>query len=145
VAKNILHQIMRRWLSRTPEVVRVLHAIKDIARAMKAALEAGDLDEFGRLMTHHWELNKLMDRQTTTSHVEGLFAALEDLAAGAKLVGAGGGGFMEIVAQDERAAGRIRERLGPMLADKGGRFYEVAIAGEGLVEQTASSSGDDSL
>ncbi len=145
VAKNILHQIMRRWLSRAPEVVRVLHEIKDIARAMKAALEAGDLDQFGRLMAHHWQLNKLMDRQTTTPHVEGLFAALGDLAVGAKLVGAGGGGFMEIVAKDEQAAGRIREQLTPVLVDKGGRFYDVAVAEEGLVEEANAVLGGDSL
>ncbi len=133
VAKNILHQIVRRYLARAPEVVRVLHEIKVIAREMKAALEAGDLDEFGALMARHWRLNKIMDRQTTTAHVESLFAAMGDLAAGAKLVGAGAGGFMETVARDEGAAERIRERLTPLLKARDGRFYEVEIDEEGLV------------
>jgi len=133
VAKNILHQIVRRYLSRTPEVVSVLHEIKDLARAMKAALEAGDLDEFGRLMFHHWELNKRMDRHSTTEHVERLFAELKGLAAGAKLAGAGGGGFMEIIAKDAEAAAGIRSRLEPILASAGGRFYQVDLDPEGLV------------
>lgn len=133
VAKNILHQIVRRYLSRAPEVVSVLHEIKQIARDMKAALEAGDLEEFGRLMFHHWELNKRMDRQSTTEHVERLFAELEGLAGGAKLAGAGGGGFMEIVAKDAEAAERIRARLEPLLASAGGRFYQVDLDPEGVV------------
>ena len=133
VAKNILHQIVRRYLSRAPEVVSVLHEIKQLAREMKKALEAGHLEEFGRLMFHHWELNKRMDRQSTTEHVERLFAELKGLAAGAKLAGAGGGGFMEIIAKDAEAAEKIRARLAPLLAPAGGRFYRVDLDPEGVV------------
>ncbi|HEY3398404.1 MAG TPA: L-fucokinase [Armatimonadota bacterium] len=133
VAKNILRQIMRRYLARAPEVVSVLHEIKVIAREMKAALEGDDLDAFGGLMARHWALNKQMDRLTTTPHVETLFAAIGDLASGAKLAGAGGGGFMEIIAKEEAAVDEIRRRLEPLLAAQGGRLYEVALDSQGLV------------
>lgn len=136
VAKNILRQMMRHYLARVPEVVRILHEIKVLAREMKAALEAGDLDAFGALMARHWDLNKIMDRQTTTAHVESLFAAMGDLAAGAKLVGAGGGGFMEIIARDAEAADALRARLTPLLEPRGGRFYEVEIDQAGMEEVT---------
>jgi mevalonate kinase len=36
---------------------------------------------------------------------------VEDLTVGAKLAGAGGGGFLGIIAKDADAADRIRERL----------------------------------
>jgi len=138
LAKNLLRQVMRRYLSRSPEVVRVLHDVKVLARDMREALEAGALDALGRLMLRHWELNKVMDRQITTAHVERLFAALNNLAWGAKLAGAGGGGFMEIIARDPEAAKRLRERLGPILATQGGRFYDVKIDDQGPISQLDS-------
>ncbi len=135
VAKNILREIMGRYLSRAPEVVKVLHQIKQIARDMKCALEKGAIDEFGRLMAWHWELNKTMDARSTTAHTEQLFAEMGDLIAGGKMAGAGGGGFMEIVARDAEAARTIRQRLRPLLASRGGRFYEVAIDPLGVVHE----------
>ena len=145
VAKNILRQIMGRYLSRVPAVVKVLHEIKDIARAMKAALEGDDLDEFGRLMARHWELNKALDEHSTTAHVEQLFAAMGDLIVGAKMAGAGGGGFMEIIAKDGAAASRIRQRLQPLLAAQGGRFYEVAFDWTGVVYEVQPRRRDRAI
>lgn len=135
IAKNILRQIMRRYLARAPEVVRVLHDIKVLARDMREALEAGALDAVGRLMAQHWTLNKQMDSQTTTPHVERLMDAMEGLAHGAKLAGAGGGGFMIIMAREGDAPQRLQEKLAPILASRNGRFYDFKIDDQGPVSK----------
>jgi fucokinase len=133
VAKNILRQVVRRWLAREPEVVASLHAIKHLAREMRGALESGDLDAFGRLVSCQWQHNQRLDPLSTTPHVEALLDALGDLASGARLGGAGGGGFLEIIARDESAATLIRRRLTPLLDTRHGRFYEARIDEQGLL------------
>ncbi|MBM3891942.1 MAG: hypothetical protein FJ388_22740, partial [Verrucomicrobia bacterium] len=65
LAKNILRCVMGGWLARKPEVVWILSRIQEIAREMRAALLAGDLDWFGALMREHWELNKRLDPNST--------------------------------------------------------------------------------
>jgi len=126
-----------------PEVVRVLYDIKVLARDMKEALEAGALDALGRMMAQHWELNKQMDRQTTTPHVERLLEAMEGLAYGAKLAGAGGGGFMIIMAREGDAAKRLKEKLTPILASRNGRFYDFKIDDQGPVTKLEARGGGE--
>lgn len=100
LAKGILRAIMGRYLANDPVVVRTLREIQQIAQAMHSALETGALDSLGQLMTRHWELNKQMDTGSTTPAIDELFAALEPCLVGAKLAGAGGGGFIEAVIKD---------------------------------------------
>ncbi len=143
MAKNILRQIMRRYLARAPEVVRVLYDIKVLARDMKEALEAGALDALGRMMAQHWDLNKQMDQQTSTPHVERLMEAMQGLTYGAKLAGAGGGGFMIIMAREGDAAQKLKEKLTPILAGRGGRFYDFKIDDQGPVSKLESRSSGE--
>ena len=132
MAKRILKTIMAKWLSREPTVVRVLSEIQDIAIEMRDCLEKGDLDRVGELMQHHWRLNKLMDPNTSNDYIEHLFAAIQDLALGAKLAGAGGGGYMTIVAKDAQAADAIRHELTRVSRDTHGAVADASVNYTGL-------------
>jgi galactokinase/mevalonate kinase-like predicted kinase len=57
--------------------------------------------------------------------------AESDLAA-AKLLGAGGGGYLFLVARDAEAAVRIRERLEANPPNSGARFVEFSLSETGL-------------
>ena len=124
LAKNILRTVMGRYLAREPEVVFILGRIQEIAREMRRALLAGKLDEFGGLMLEHWELNKRLDPNSTNAHVERVLSAAAPWAAGFKMVGAGGGGFAEIMARGPREAGRIERDV----VAAGGRVYRWKMA-----------------
>jgi len=104
LAKNLLRAIMARWMSRDPEMVWMLQEIARLARAMRDALEAGDVSELGRLLSEHWVLNKRMDPGCTNPFIDGLFEMLGPYVNGGKLAGAGGGGFVIAVARDAQAA-----------------------------------------
>ncbi|MBI5397015.1 MAG: hypothetical protein HZA91_17090 [Verrucomicrobia bacterium] len=126
LAKNILRSVMGGWLAREPDVVWILGRIQEIAREMRAALLAGDLDWFGALMREHWELNKRLDPNSSNRHVEAVLSAAAPLASGFKMVGAGGGGFAEIVARGPREA----VKLARAVAAAGGRMYPWSLARE---------------
>ena len=124
LAKNILRVVMGGYLERNPDSVYILGRIQEIAREMREALPAGDLERFGALMAEHWELNKRLDPNSTNKRVEAVLSAAAPYAAGYKMVGAGGGGFAEILARDAEDAGRIAAAV----AAEGGVVYPWAVA-----------------
>jgi len=119
LAKDILQSIMGKYMSGEEGTVRILSEIQVIARAMKRALERGSLEEFGELMARHWELNKQLDPQSSTQRIERILDVARPHALGAKMVGAGGGGFMMIVGRDAASRRRIARLLRQNLADEG--------------------------
>jgi glycosyltransferase involved in cell wall biosynthesis len=111
-------------LARDPEVVYILGRIQEIAREMRRCLEDAEIDRFAALMREHWELNKRLDPNSSNRHVEAVLGAAAPYASGFKMVGAGGGGFAEIVARGEREA----ERIARAVSQAGGRVYPWQLA-----------------
>ena len=82
-------------------MIENLHFVKDIGMKSKDAVEKGDLDEFARLMSVHWDYKKRRSGTMTNSHIDGWHdIALKNGALAGKLIGAGGGGFLMFYAQD---------------------------------------------
>lgn len=139
LAKGILRGIMGKFMSRDPEVFQILRNIREIAVAQKDALENGDLGEVGRLMTQHWELNKRMDPGTTNPFIDHLFEVCAPLSCGGKLAGAGGGGFMILIARDEAAPMQIKRTLAREFSGTEVGLRQCRIATQSVHIQTAAS------
>lgn len=76
-------------------VIESLHEIKDIGLKTLDAINAGNLDEFGRLMDVHWKAKKRLSNKVTNSSIDNLYElGIKNGALGGKILGAGGGGFM---------------------------------------------------
>jgi len=134
VAFNMLREIVVGYLSGNPDVVHALDAIYEIAFEMREALMAGDFDRFGALLTRTRMLYRLMCEGTTSDLFESLFAAASPYSSGGKSVGAGGGGFIMIMARSAEDARRTRERLKEFSWRGLGEFYDFAIDTRGLHE-----------
>ena len=94
-AAEILADQVERTLAGDSELLENLMRTEEVARAGAAALEDGDLDRVGALMTEQWELKGRRLPQIATPRFERLrAAALEAGAAGVTMMGAGGGGFL---------------------------------------------------
>ena len=62
-----------------------------------------NLDEFGRLLNHTWQLKKQTGHAVSTSGIDELYdRAIKAGAMGGKLLGAGGGGFLVFYVPKER-------------------------------------------
>jgi galactokinase/mevalonate kinase-like predicted kinase len=57
---------------------------------------------------------------------------VQDLCLGLKLPGAGGGGYLYMVAKDPEAAGRIRALLQACPPNDCARFVEMTLSRKGL-------------
>ena len=64
-----------------------------------------DLNEFGRLLDHTWNLKRQTGAAVSTGSIDELYQkGIKAGALGGKLLGAGGGGFMAFYAEPERHA-----------------------------------------
>jgi len=79
-----------------------LHFTKELGYQSLAALEAGNLEEFARLMDVHWQRKKARSSGMSNQHINDWYdAAMANGALGGKLIGAGGGGFLMFYAADK--------------------------------------------
>ena len=119
LARNILRDVIGRYLGNVPESVEALRSIQDVAVSMSRALMQDDIDQFAALMNRHWALSKLIDKGTTNGAIEQIFLAIEDLIDGRMICGAGGGGFLQVIAKADVTQAQLQERLTEYFPDSG--------------------------
>jgi fucokinase len=124
MAKNLLRQVVARYLAREGDTVQALHGIKTLATEMAFAMRDGEWDYLGDLLDRHWRLNQILDPHTTNAPIDNLLARVRPFVSGAKLAGAGGGGYLILLARDLEAAAALRRELGEV--------ESAAIAEQGL-------------
>ena len=129
LAKNLLRDVLRRWLLGKPASVANIRHLVATADGMAHALRAGDVAAVGMHLTHYWEQKKRMcdaEPARVTAMLDALYA--RELIYGASLTGAGGGGFMLVVTRRPHA----REELASALAGSGAVLHDVAVDSDGL-------------
>lgn len=126
IARNLLAQVVGSYLARETRTVQVLHSIKTLAVEMRHAMEEGEWDHLGGLLWRHWELNQQLDPHTTNAPIQSLLEDLKPYLSGAKLAGAGGGGFLMLLARSPEQALALRARLHHRPA------YDMALSPTGL-------------
>jgi fucokinase len=142
LAKNLLRAVMGRWMARDPEMVWIQGEIARLAVAMRDALEAGDVDGFGALLSEHWALNVRMDPGCSNAFIDALFEAMTPYVSGGKLAGAGGGGYAIVVARDEKAAGGLSGMLAREYVGTQTAVWPCAVPDEGMVCTERAGSRD---
>jgi D-glycero-alpha-D-manno-heptose-7-phosphate kinase len=99
--------------SQSQEMLRKLHQVKELGYRSKAALESGNLVQFGELMHEHWEHKRRRSPRMSNEQIDGWYELAHDNGAvGGKLVGAGGGGFLMFYARDRNRLRRAMANAG---------------------------------
>jgi fucokinase len=133
LAKNILHQVVGRYLSRDRRAMTTLRRIHDLAPRVAEAFSTKDIAAFGRMIDIAWQLNKQLDPNSTNSEVEMLLSRVRPHITGAKLLGAGGGGFLLMVCRSRKDAEAVREMLTKNPPNPRARFFDYDVNPDGLV------------
>lgn len=101
-ASEILREQDTKSKADDKSMLENLHFVKQLGYSSKAALESGDLMEFGRLMNEHWEYKRKRSGNMSNPQIDEWYElALGNGAVGGKLIGAGGGGFLMFYAEDK--------------------------------------------
>ncbi|MBQ9637599.1 MAG: bifunctional fucokinase/L-fucose-1-P-guanylyltransferase [Prevotella sp.] len=131
-AKHILAQIVRRMFLNQHDELQQLREMKQHAHAMYDAIQRDQFEEMGRLLRVNWQQNQLLDSGTNPPEVARLTSLVDDLCHGYKLPGAGGGGYLYMVAKDPEAAARIRQTLSEHRLNANARFVDMTLSETGL-------------
>ena len=119
LARNLLRDIVGKYLGNDPDVTEVLYRIQQLAVLMRLELEKGRVDGFARLLNEHWELSKKLDKGCTNTCIDQLFMAIEDLISGKMICGAGGGGFIQVIMKNGVYTDDLQRRLDEVFSDSG--------------------------
>jgi galactokinase/mevalonate kinase-like predicted kinase len=131
-AKQILAEIVRRMFLNNKDELALLRQMKDHAMNMYDALQRQDYQQMGRLVRLTWEQNQLLDSGTNPESVRRQTDLIDDLCLGYKLPGAGGGGYLYMVAKDPEAAARIKKILLENRLNANARFVDMSLSNKGL-------------
>jgi galactokinase/mevalonate kinase-like predicted kinase len=144
--RNLLQQMKQRALS----LVEALHchhetmasgvevltvpqtACQDDAQQAQMTPAINLLHDFGQRLAQNWRDNQNLDAGCNPASTQQLAALVHDLCLGYKLPGAGGGGFLYMVARSPEAAQEIRRRLTANPLSPTARFYEMSLSREGF-------------
>ncbi len=131
-AKTILSEIVRRMFLNHGDELRLLREMKAHTLEMYEAIQRNRFEEMGRLVRKTWQQNQLLDSGTNPSEIQALTSLIDDLCLGYKLPGAGGGGYLYMIAKDTEAAARIRTILTNHARHANARFVDMTLSTSGL-------------
>ena len=132
-AKNILGEIVQGMFLNSAGHIKTLNKIKSHAGEVFEVVMRGNHVQFGEAVGRSWQLNNELDAGTSTPDIERMMKQVADYLVGYKLLGAGGGGFMLMVAKNAEAAAHIREIMEANPVNSKARFVEMSISKTGFV------------
>ncbi|NDV58581.1 bifunctional fucokinase/fucose-1-phosphate guanylyltransferase [Bacteroides sp. 519] len=131
-AKGILADIVSGMFLNSSAHLSLLAEMKIHALDMSGAILKGSFQEFAGLINKTWQQNKALDSGTNPPTVEDIINRIKDYTLGYKLPGAGGGGYLYMIAKDPQAAIRIREELTNNPPNSCARFVDMELSDKGL-------------
>ena len=131
-AKSILAEIVKSMFLNEQKTLDILYDIKQHAYNSVLAFQKGSYEQAARAVLRSWQLNKKLDSGTSNEDIERIIHMIDDYAAGYKLPGAGGGGYMLICAKDTDAARRIVRTLEENPVNARARFVGMSLNTKGL-------------
>lgn len=131
-AKGILAEIVRGMFLNSTTHLSLLAEMKQHALDLYEAIQRGDFTKTGLLIGKTWQQNQALDLGTNPAGVQAITRQVDDLCLGYKLPGAGGGGYLYMIAKDEEAAGRIKSILRSNPPNSKARFVDMTLSQKGL-------------
>ena len=131
-AKSILSEIVRRMFLNNNRQLALLREMKAHTIDMYEALQRRDYRQVGLLMRETWRQNQALDSGTNPPEVDRLTGLVDDLCLGYKLPGAGGGGYLYMMAKDPEAAARVKQVINANRMNANARFVDMTLSKAGL-------------
>lgn len=131
-AKTILAEIVQKMFLNDHDQLALLRQMKSHSLQMSEAIQRGDFEAMGHLVGRTWLQNQALDSGTNPEQINRLTQLVDDLCLGYKLPGAGGGGYLYMVAKDPEAAAKIKVILNTNRPNANARFVGMTLSTTGL-------------
>ena len=133
MARNVLRRVLGFYAENPHGFAKILvGALKANAEKAAGALRRGDLDAFAACVNSYWRDKRLLDAGSTNEKVDDIIDLIRDRAAAVTLTGAGGGGFMYVLAKSPADARGIRVTLERNPPSPDSRVYAFAVDDAGM-------------
>lgn len=132
LAKNILRNIVGHYFNRDRTTLDTLHKLHAYPPKMVDALSCKDMKRVGQLIDLAWHLNNRIDPDSSNPEIEDILQEFKPYMYGAKLLGAGGGGFLLVVCKSPEDAGAAKKALTTNPPNPLARFFDYDISSTGL-------------
>ena len=111
LARNLLRDVVGGYVGNEQKSLKAHSEIQKVAALMRFALERGNVDEFAKLLNDHWGLSKMIDEGSTNTLIDQIIMTVDDLADAKMIVGAGGGGFLQVILKKGVTKRDVHNRL----------------------------------
>ncbi len=132
LARNILSEIVQGIFLNSRRTITTIADIALNADFTADAIQRNSPDAFREAIRRSWALNRTLDSGTCPPEVSAITSRVDAFGAAYKLLGAGGGGYLFILAPDVSAAAAITESLAKHPPNPRARFVDMAISQTGL-------------
>ena len=132
MAKGILENVVWNWLSLRADARSAVAALHANAERMRGALTSGDVDAAVQELGTYRELKRRMDPSSCSPLLESLADRWRRHVADWCFAGAGGGGFVLLVAHDARHAASIRAGIEHHRPHPCARAFDLEVDETGL-------------
>lgn len=132
MAKNILENVVWNWLVREPSAVKAIDRLRANAERMRAALASGDADATVAQLAEYMKRKRQIDPGSCPKSFDALAERWSRELAAWCFAGAGGGGFMLLVAKDARHAEALRTKIERDPPHARARSFDFAVDPVGL-------------
>lgn len=119
LARNLLREVVGKYISANKDALFVLSKIQDVATLMRQRLLKDEFDSFVELLNVHLELSKMLDSGCTNTCIDQIFVAIEDMIDAKFICGAGGGGFLQVILKRGCTKEDLRIRLSEVFQESG--------------------------
>ena len=129
MARNVLNGVVSYYRKNPCDIAKeIVRRLKSDAAKAFAAIRRRDWRAFTAALNAYWINKKALDPGSTNPMVESIIARIAPYIDAVTLCGAGGGGFMLIIACDRSARRKIRQILETGSPVEAGRFYDLTLS-----------------
>ncbi|KAL3859604.1 hypothetical protein ACJMK2_009860 [Sinanodonta woodiana] len=132
LARNLLQDVVRNWYARNPQIVDTEDSLVELAQECAKGFIDGNLDLVGDCMSRYWDMKKLMAPGCETILIGRLMADARPYASGMCMAGAGGGGFLYVLAKNAECKELIKSSVAAIDESEGVQIYDAVVDMEGL-------------
>ncbi|KAM9495286.1 L-fucose kinase isoform 2-T2 [Clarias gariepinus] len=142
LARNLLQDVVRNWYSRLPSIVQNAEQLVSTAEECARACTEGSLIKLGACMNRYWQQKKAMAPGCEPAAVRTMMDALQRIALGQSLAGAGGGGFLFILTRDSQQEEKVQQILNSTqgLCDFSVHSVEIDMEGITVLHQRTGTA-----
>lgn len=128
MARNVLFGVVSFYRENPCGIAHaIIDRLKNDAENAFRAVETQDWAAFCEAMNGYWLSKKALDPGSTNQLVETVIARIAPWTSAVSLCGAGGGGFMLIIARDAASRERVRNVLEVHSPSKAGRIFDFEL------------------